>query len=76
MKFLKIFFICVVIWGLPSYSYAQRKISGQVFNEKSEPLSGVTVLVEGMPNEITNTDGQGRFQLTATRGALLITYIG
>jgi TonB-linked SusC/RagA family outer membrane protein len=76
MKFLKIFFICVVVWGLPSYSYAQRKISGQVFNEKSEPLSGVTVLVEGMPNEITNTDGQGRFQLTATRGALLITYIG
>jgi TonB-linked SusC/RagA family outer membrane protein len=76
MKILKIFFLCVVIWGLPTYANAQRKISGQVFNEKSEPLAGVTVLVEGMPKEITNTDGQGRFQLTTTKNTLLVTYVG
>ncbi|SDI99025.1 TonB-linked outer membrane protein, SusC/RagA family [Pedobacter sp. ok626] len=76
MKILKIFFLCVVIWGLPTYANAQRKISGQVFNEKSEPLAGVTVLVEGMPKEITNTDGQGRFQLTTTKNTLVVTYVG
>ena len=76
MKILKIILICVVIWGIPSYTYAQRKISGQVFNEKYEPLSGVTILVEGMPSEITTTDDQGRFQITATKAALLVTNIG
>lgn len=76
MKILKIFFICVLICGVTNYTYAQSKISGQVFNEKSEPLKGVTVLVEGMPNEATSTDEQGRFQIRATKGALLITYIG
>lgn len=76
MKILKIFLICVAIWGIPSYTYAQRKISGQVFNEKYEPLSGVTILVEGMPSEITTTDDQGRFQITATKTSLLVTNIG
>lgn len=76
MKILKFLIICVMIWGVPTHLYAQRKISGQVFNEKSEPLKGVTVLVEGMPAEITQTDEQGRFQITATKGTLLITNIG
>ena len=76
MKILKFLIICVMIWGVPTHLYAQRKVSGQVFNEKSEPLKGVTVLVEGMPTEITQTDEQGRFQITATKGTLLITTIG
>jgi len=76
MKILKFLIICVMIWGVPTHLYAQRKISGQVFNEKSEPLKGVTVLVEGMPTEITQTDEKGRFQITATKGTLLITNIG
>ncbi|WP_367866595.1 SusC/RagA family TonB-linked outer membrane protein [Pedobacter sp. WC2423] len=76
MKSLKIFLICVMIWGVPTYTYAQRKISGYVLNEKNEPLKGATVLVEGMPGEITNTDDRGHFQITATRGTLLITNIG
>lgn len=76
MKSLKILLLCVMIWGLPAYTYAQRKISGQVFNEQSEPLMGATVLVEGMPTEITSTDQQGRFQISVSRGTLLISNIG
>jgi TonB-linked SusC/RagA family outer membrane protein len=76
MKILKCFLIYVMIWGVPAYSYAQRQISGQVFNEKSEPLKGVTVQVEGMRTEITTTDEQGRFQIRTTKGTLIISYVG
>lgn len=76
MRILKIFLICLLVWGIPTYSFAQRKISGQVFSEKNETLPGVTVLVEGMPNEITTTDNQGRFQLTASKGTLIVSYVG
>lgn len=76
MKILKIFFLYVMICGIPAFSYAQRKISGRVLNEKSEPLAGVTIQVEGMPKEITNTNEEGRFQMQATKGILLVRYIG
>jgi len=77
MRILKIFFFCLMVWGIPTYSFAQRKISGQVLTDKNEPLPGVTILVEGaVPREITTTDADGRFQLTATKGTLLVSYIG
>jgi TonB-linked SusC/RagA family outer membrane protein len=76
MKILKVLLICFVIWAVPNYAFAQRKISGYVFTEKNEPLTGVTVLVEGMPAEVTSTDEKGRFELTVSKTALLITYLG
>lgn len=76
MKILKVLLICVVMWTLPSYAFAQRKISGYVFTEKNEPLTGVTVLVEGMPAEVTSTNEKGRFELTVSKKTLLITYLG
>jgi TonB-linked SusC/RagA family outer membrane protein len=76
MKILKVLLICIVIWAVPNYAFAQRKISGYVFTEKNEPLTGVTVLVEGMPAEVTSTDEKGRFELTVSKTALLITYLG
>jgi TonB-linked SusC/RagA family outer membrane protein len=76
MKILKVLLICVVIWALPSYAFAQRKISGYVFTEKNEPLTGVTVLVEGVPAEVTSTNEKGRFELTVSKTTLLITYLG
>lgn len=76
MKILKILFLCVVLWALPTYSFAQRKITGQVLDENKQPIPGVTVLVEGMPTEITSTNEQGRFQLTASKSVLIVSYIG
>jgi len=76
MRILKIFFLCVMIWGIPTYSFAQRKISGQVFNDKNEPLAGVSILVEGEAREFATTDEQGRFQLTVSKDAFFVSYIG
>lgn|GEM_PF-2289679 len=77
MRILKIFFLCLMVWGIPYYSFAQRKISGQVLSELNDPLVGVTIVVEGtLPKEITTTDSQGRFTLTTSKGAFLVTYIG
>ncbi|PWG81257.1 SusC/RagA family TonB-linked outer membrane protein [Pararcticibacter amylolyticus] len=76
MKNLKIIFICIAVWAVPILSYAQRKISGQVINKDNEPVNGATVLVEGSPTEITDTDEKGNFKLTASKGTLLVTCVG
>ncbi|GGH09945.1 SusC/RagA family TonB-linked outer membrane protein [Sphingobacterium alkalisoli] len=66
----------VILWAIPGLTYAQNKISGQVTNKEQEPIVGATVLVEGMSNLITSTDANGQFQLNASKGYLLISYIG
>jgi len=76
MKNKKILFLYVFMWLLPFLTYAQTKITGQVINKDKEPIVGVSVLVEGMPNLITSTDYDGRFQLNDGKGFLLITYVG
>ncbi|TJY67977.1 TonB-dependent receptor [Sphingobacterium alkalisoli] len=76
MRNLRIFFMYVILWAIPGLTYAQNKISGQVTNKEQEPIVGATVLVEGMSNLITSTDANGQFQLNASKGYLLISYIG
>ena len=76
MKILKILFICVIVWAVPTYSFAQRKVTGQVLDDNKAPIPGATVFAEGMPSEITSTDENGRFQLTTTKPVLTVTYIG
>ncbi|MBB2949954.1 MULTISPECIES: SusC/RagA family TonB-linked outer membrane protein [Sphingobacterium] len=76
MKNKKILFLYVFMWLLPLLTYAQTKITGQVINKDKEPIVGASVLVEGMPNLITSTDYDGRFQLNDGKGFLLITYVG
>jgi TonB-linked SusC/RagA family outer membrane protein len=76
MKNKKILFLYVFMWLLPLLTYAQTKITGQVINKDKEPIVGASVLVEGMPNLITSTDHDGRFQLNDGKGFLLITYVG
>ncbi|MCS3554583.1 MULTISPECIES: TonB-dependent receptor [unclassified Sphingobacterium] len=76
MKNKKILFLYVFMWLLPLLTYAQTKITGQLINKDKEPIVGASVLVEGMPNLITSTDYDGRFQLNDGKGFLLITYVG
>ncbi len=67
----------VMLWVVPSLTYAQSKISGQVTNKNNEAIIGASVLVEGLSNIITNTDENGRFELnTTSKGTLVISYIG
>jgi TonB-linked SusC/RagA family outer membrane protein len=77
MKILKIFFLCLMVAGIHTYTYAQRKISGKVLSDTNEPLPGVTIIVEGaVPREIASTDEKGQFQINASKGTLLVSYIG
>jgi len=61
-----------------SFSFAQQKITvnGNVFTEKNDPLSGVSVNLQGSSFG-TITDAQGKFTLQVNKGAtLLFTFVG
>ncbi len=76
MKNLRTLLAYMMLWVIPSLTYAQGKISGQVTNKDREPIVGASVLVEGMSHLITNTDDKGYFELKAAKGYLIVTYVG
>lgn len=76
MKNLKIILLYVLLWTVPMLIQAQSKISGRVLNKANEPITGASIVVEGMSNLVTNTDKDGRFELVEAKGYLLISYIG
>jgi TonB-linked SusC/RagA family outer membrane protein len=73
----KRFLLFIVLLSF-SVLYAQEKIiTGRVENEKSEPLSGVNVLVKGAKNG-TTTDATGSFKLNVPSGSatLQLSFVG
>src|SRR5690606_36846443 len=60
-----------------SLSFAQtREVSGLVTASDGTPISGASISVVGT-NTATQTDGSGRFKITANSGATLnVSYIG
>ncbi|MCA5004345.1 SusC/RagA family TonB-linked outer membrane protein [Sphingobacterium bovistauri] len=60
-----------------SMSYAQtREVSGLVTSSDGTPISGASISVVGT-NTATQTDGYGRFKISASSGATLnVSYIG
>lgn len=58
-------------------SFAQRKISGTVTDDKQEPLVGATVAVKGTMIAV-RTDAVGKFSLTlpANETTIVISYVG
>src|SRR5665647_1778509 len=61
-----------------SFSFAQQKITvnGNVFTEKNDPLSGVSVNLQGSSFG-TTTDAQGKFTLQVNKGATLVfSFVG
>ncbi|MGZ3949531.1 MAG: SusC/RagA family TonB-linked outer membrane protein, partial [Flavisolibacter sp.] len=58
-------------------SFAQRKITGTITDDKQAPLVGATVTVKGTKTA-TTTDAVGRFTLTVPSNAntLVVTYVG
>lgn len=58
-------------------SFAQRKITGTVTDEKEAPLVGASVAVKGT-RIITTTDATGNFTITvpSNGNTLVITYVG
>ena len=71
-----------VAWGEvkttnPQEVLQSKTVSGQVLDEKGEPMIGVSVLVKGTKVGVI-TDFEGNFKLTAPSGAtvLQLTYMG
>ena len=58
-------------------SFAQRKITGTIVDDKQEPLAGATVTVKGT-NVVTTTDAIGKFTITvpSNGNTLVISYVG
>src|SRR5256885_13945468 len=58
-------------------SFAQRKISGTVIDEKGNPLGGTTVSVKGR-HITTTTNSNGLFTINVPEDAktILVTYVG
>ena len=75
MNTLKTVFLYIMIWVVPSLVYAQRKISG-VVSSGNNPISGATVQLEGSAQTATTTDDAGRFEISADKGVLVVSYIG
>lgn len=75
MNKLKIVFLYILVWAVPTLVYAQRKISGHVVTSENSPISGATVLLEGGA-QATTTDDSGHFEINADDGVLVVSYIG
>ena len=58
-------------------SFAQKKITGTITDDKQAPLVGATVTVKGTKTA-TTTDAVGKFTLTvpANANTLVVTYVG
>lgn len=62
--------------GIKPNSEAQQNITGQVTNERGDPLPGVTVTVKGT-NRQTATDSKGNFSINAnTTQVLVFSFLG
>src|SRR5437763_16979227 len=60
-----------------SFSFAQKKISGVVTDDKQAALAGASVVVKGT-KVATSTDASGKFTLTVPDNAktLVVSFIG
>ena len=72
--------LLIVALLLPFLCFAQiRTITGNVTDEKSQPLPGATVQIQGVQGigSITDFDGDFTIQLTqSNQNTLIISYLG
>lgn len=71
--------LCITLTGLSLSAAAQKIVSGQVTDENSQPLIGVTVALQGTTvGTITDIDGNYQIQVPAANdhGTLIFSFIG
>ncbi len=68
--------LCIAAFAITN-TFAQRKISGTVTDEKRTPLVGATITVKGT-ELATTTDATGKYSITVptNRNALIFSYVG
>lgn len=72
----KYIFLIVLFLGIVFEGFAQNKVSGIVMNSESEPLVGVTVVVDGTLTGVT-TDADGRYSLDVNQNDVLVfSFVG
>lgn len=72
MKKITLLFFCIAL----NTVFAQKQISGNVKDDKNEPLFGVNVIEKGTSNGVS-TDVDGSFKIKVNEGAILVfSYIG
>ncbi|MDM1292693.1 TonB-dependent receptor [Sphingobacterium sp. N143] len=75
MNNLKIVSLYTMLSVAPTLLYAQGKITGQVLNDANEPIIGASVVVDG-GGKGTSTDRSGKFELNASKGILIVSFVG
>ena len=72
--------ITMVILGftISTSLFAQKRIiTGKVFDSSNYPLTGVTIIVKGNPNNAAVTNKDGDFSIKAATGDILVfSYVG
>lgn len=80
MKIKLLLFLCLLVQlpnAMTAKTLADVVISGQVTDEKGEPLPGVSVVLKGTTNgTITDIDGNFEVKSTQTKGILSFSFIG
>ncbi|GHT62798.1 SusC/RagA family TonB-linked outer membrane protein [Bacteroidia bacterium] len=71
------FFILALFFFSANDVFADRKISGTVFNELGEPLTGANIVLVGDNQRATTTDNNGNYSIDVPEKAILkVTYLG
>lgn len=75
MKQLSVFLM--LICGVLSTSFAQRTITGQIFDDAGKPLVGANVVVKGTTTgTISDFDGAYRLEVPEGVNALVVSFVG
>ena len=69
-------FLTTVLFVLPTWAQNNILVKGRIMNEKSQPVSGASVVVKGSRNGTTTND-EGDYQISApAKGVLVVSSVG
>ena len=77
MKVRLMTLLMLIVSATSALQAQQQTISGHVMEVSSEPLPGVTIMIDGTTQgTVTNADGKFSLQLPQPKANLTISYVG
>ena len=80
MKIKLLLLLCLLMYlpnAMTAKTLADIVISGQVTDERGDPMPGVSIVLKGTTNgTITDLDGNFELKSTQSKGTLLFSFIG